>query len=878
MNKRISLLFLAWISSLFLAAGLLAQNRSLEDFIEGLEKSLQTRDFESYLKNFVPELRSQEQAALGRYFDDLKMENFLLHWANKSGLSLEHPRVFLQTICENLYSALIEIWELGLTPEGTGYKVIEKQVRTSLSQLYKIKMPAERVERAESVEIQHVDIRLNFKDALLFYDNIPEVETALLILGKGRLLFSPSDENEKHQLSLMFGSRILEERLDYVFLRFSPSFFETNIKIQREEGKKQEVSEAERNKAYSLFMKHHGRYFTVRSPLTSEPLSFIPRGEEAIFQFQTARVGELVYIFSPFAEEEVTLYDRSRDRFLNLYSPSSERGKKRLVVTFGEKYDIHHYDIEVSFEPKSFYLSGRARVSLAARLGSLEAVKFRFNPALEILRIYDEDRRELFFTQDKDSRNLYVYFLESADKQVVTTIEIFYRGILEPPAQLSDTLVLSQHAESVVFIPPQFETYLFSQSAYWYPSPSDEDYFTARLKIIVPPAYNAIANGILLEEGRLNGVQRVTEIDKMGSAYQVFQTNTPVKYLTFLVGKLSLVQQSEGSLPISSYIASDVRAQKKNLLEEVRRILNFYEECFGPFPFEGLRVVQRLWMTGGGHSPASFVVINNLPRSSNGEKGLDLVFTGKSPVDLTQWKEYFLAHEIAHQWWGQALTWARYRDQWLSEGMAQFASALYLRSKYKEEAFSRILKKFATWTEKKSAFGPITLGSRLSYLDFEAYQAIIYNKSALVLNMLHDLLGPKVFFAGLKEFFEQRKFSAATTSQFRQAMEKVSGRDLDAFFSLWFDSHELPSLRVSHSVFQTEAGDFLKIAIHQEGKAFVFPLWVEWQEGRVGKVRREMIVVDLPTQEFEFRIQGAPSKIRFNPDRAVPGKMVLVKR
>jgi len=876
--KKIIQLFLAWLLVFLLFSNLSGQDQVINGFIAHLEKSLQSRDFDSYLASFTPALQERERAALRSYFDVLRMETFHLHWANKGSFTPDNPCLFLQVISENDYSALIEIWQLELAAREGGYVVVEKDVRTNLSQLYKIKIPSQVMERVDSVEIRHVDISMIFKDALLFYDNIPDLETALLVIGKGQLLFSPSDDNEKHQLNLMFQSQMLEDRLDYVFLRFSPTFFENNIKIRRKNSPREKaVSEADKNKAYSLFMKHHRRYFTVQSPLTSDALSFVPRGEEAIFQFRLHRFGELVYIYSPFAEEEVTLYDRSRDRFLNLYSPSVEKGKKRMVVTFGEKYDVRHYDIELSFEPKNSFLSARAKIHLAARLSALDAVKFRFNPALEILRIYDEEKRELFFTQDEDSRNLYVYFLEPVDKEIVTAIEVYYRGILEPPPQLSDTLSFPQHTESFVIVPPRFDTYLYSQSAYWYPNPADEDYFTARLKIIIPPGYSAVANGTQREAGQLNGVQRVTEIDKIGSSFQVFQTETSVKYLAFLVGKFSLAEQSKGSFPIFSLVSSDVRTPRKNILDEVGRILDFYERSFGPFPFETLRIVRRLWMTGGGHSPASFVILNDLPRSSDRDKGVNLVLTGKSPVDLSGWKEYFLAHEIAHQWWGQAVTWARYRDQWLSEGMAQFASILYIRWKYGEEDFSRILKKFADWTEKKSRFGPITLGSRLSYLDFEAYQTIIYNKSALVLNMLHDLMGPDLFFAGLKEFFNERRFSAATTHHFKQAMERASGRNLDSFFALWFDSHLLPEIRARYSILQREGRSYLKIIIDQAGETFVFPLWVEWQEGKSQDRRREKLIIDRAHQEFDFPLRAVPLKIRINPAKAVPGRMTLTK-
>jgi hypothetical protein len=178
-----------------------------------------------------------------------------------------------------------------------------------------------------------------------------------------------------------------------------------------------------------------------------------------------------------------------------------------------------------------------------------------------------------------------------------------------------------------------------------------------------------------------------------------------------------------------------------NPIEETRDILNFYERKFGPYPFETLCVVHRSWQEIGGHSPASFVVLNQLPRVL----GSALIMKSNSPVNLTRWSEYFLAHEIAHQWWGQGVTGDSYHDQWISEGLAQFATILYLKEKHGESAFSDILKGMSKWVEKKSEWGPIILGSRISYFDFYAYQAIIYNKSSLVLNMLKDMLSSQAF-------------------------------------------------------------------------------------------------------------------------------------
>jgi hypothetical protein len=865
-----------------LLAGLTAATafagQSVAEFIDGLQQDFAARNIDSYLGAYAPELRERERKELSRYFDELKMVSAGLNWANKAVFSPANPVVFLQAVCQNSYSALVETWQLKLEETANGWQIREKTERGNLSRLYKIQLPAGRIDRVESIEITHVDFRLTFRNALVFYDNIPDLETALLVVGDGRVVFTPSDPREKHQVSLLYKKKALEDRVDHAFLRFSNSFFRDNIKISgRVEVAAEKAGESAKRKAQAIFATYHSRYFTIQSPLSDDPLSFLPQGEEAVVQFHGRKTGELTYAFSPLAEEEITLYDNVKDRFLCLYSPYVGEGGRRLVISFFPKADIRDYDIELDFQPQNFYLSARAQIGLVSQIEGLDAVKFKFHPGLEVLRIYDSEKRELLYTKDPVGRILYIYFLEPLARNARTTIEVLYRGRLEPPAQLTDTVAGQRYEETSQPLPVRFETFLFSQSALWYPHPLTEDYFTARLKFIVPPAYSVVANGVLVEKSVLNGVQRVTEIEKVGSACFIYETKRPVKYLSFLAGKLSLTEESSSPLPLAHYSSSDVRSLRKNLLNETARIVDFYGSRFGPYPFEELSVVQRLWNTKGGHSPASFVVVNDLPRVPSGGPGIRerLIGNPDSPVDLSpQWREYFLAHEIAHQWWGQGVTWARYRDQWLSEGLAQYSSALYIQSKYGDDAWSAILKKFCRWTEKKSYWGPITLGSRLSFTDFSAYQAIVYDKTSLILNMLRDWLGDEAFFSGLKEFYRAHQFTAASTGQFRATMEKASGRDLNGFFRLWFDSHLLPEAQIDHRIEKQGSGGILKVTVSQLNEEFTYPLWIAWEEGN-GLKHREKVIIDRKTQEFEFLLSGPLRELEFNPDKAVPGRFLV---
>lgn len=868
MNRKFCIIFICLLV-VFLSTlpRLSAKEQAIEDFISQIQKFLEAKDINSYLNAFSPEIRNEEKEFIANYLDKLQMERISFYKVNRGIQTEGEPKLYFQVLYQNSYSAVVEVWQLLLDRIGGQWQIKKKDVTGYVGVLYKIKIPSERIERVESIEIEHVDIKLSFRDAILFYDNIPGLKTALLVIGKGHLYFSPSNSEEKHQLELIYKNRFLEDKLEYAFLRFSDTFFQSNVKINKGLDKKDiPVSQQETNKALSLFTKHYPRSFTIENSLNGELLSFLPQGNEAVFEFKGKKTGDLTYIYYPFAKEEVNLYNSTSKRFINLYSPQEEDGKRKFYIAFSPKFDVENYQIDLDFNPKESYLSAKAKIEVVPQVGLLDGVKFSFNPMLEILRIYDEEGRELFYTQDKLRKILYIYFINPPGKGKSYSIEIFYRGRLELPQETSDVIPGLQFSDTTISVPHKYDSYLLSQAASWYPSPSNEDSFTARLKIIIPPDYTCVSNGELVEQGKLNGMPQVVEIEKMGSSVCIFETRYPVKALSFIVGKFNKIKEDSDPLPVQVFASADVLLQSKALYEETKNILQFYQSRFGAFPYEKLSIIQRLWSTSGGHSPAAFVVLNELPRAGDSRPLVNV----ESPIDLSRWKEYFIAHEIAHQWWGQGVTWATYHDQWLSEGLAQFSAVLYLRMRHNERVFSDILKRFSQWTEKKSKWGPITLGSRLSYWDFEAYQAIVYNKASLALNMLLDLLGEETFFACLREFFNIYKYGAASTNDFMRTMEKVSGKDLKLFFKTWFDSHLLPEVKVTHSIEKKEDGYLLKFRIGQLKEVFLFPLWLEWREN--GKRTIEKVIVSERNSEFAFPIKNKPEKVKVNPDRAVPGR------
>lgn len=841
-------------------------NGAHEAMIGRIQVFLQQRDFSSYLEMFAPELRVGEQDRLDKFFGDLKMTEVSLRTAGINRSEAGLVRIFLQAFFQNAHTALIESWTLTLELRAEAWTVVRKDVTGTMTTLYKVCIPSERFERARRVEVTHQDIRIAFTNAAVFYDNIPGLETGMVIVGKGTVDFSPSDLNEQHQLELLYKRKQLRDNIDSLFIRSSSSFFASNVIVETDDALPA-VSSKERDKAAAVFSRNYSRSFTIESSFDGGLLSFLPQGDEAVLEFKARKTGEMTYVYYPFSDDEVSLFSRRKDMIVNLYRPgrADDPPLKRFFISFEEKFDIRSYALDLSYTPATSFLSAKARIEVVPKVDLLDSLKFRFNPALEILKITDAENRELFYTQDKLRSLLYVYFVSPPAEKAPAVIEVFYRGRIFPSLPTTDVIGQAGNNQPIRFR-PRYETFFFSHVGDWYPGPAGEDYFQARLTLIIPPEYSCVANGRLVSKGRWDEMKDVVEIEKTGNAIYSFESLSPIKYMSFIVGRFDWQRERAGPVPLELFVASEVLDRRSGLIDQAADILEFYAKAFGPFPYEKLGIVLRSWPAYGGHSPASFVVLNEVPWQ------VDTGFAppGDTPVDLSQWDGYFLAHEIAHQWWGQGISFKSYKGQWLSEGLSQFAAASFLRHKHGENSFASILKKFARWTEKKSFWGPIIMGSRLSYQDFEAYQSIVYNKAALALFMLQDLLGRETFDAGLRAFFEKFKFRAARTSEFIAAMEAASGQDLKEFFKGWFFSYDLPEVRTTWTETPVPEGVRLDIRVSQVKGRFVFPLWVEWS--RAGESDRRMFVVDEKTEEISLTLPRRPDKIRINPNKAVPGK------
>jgi len=229
---------------------------------------------------------------------------------------------------------------------------------------------------------------------------------------------------------------------------------------------------------------------------------------------------------------------------------------------------------------------------------------------------------------------------------------------------------------------------------------------------------------------------------------------------------------------------------------------------------------------------------------------------------------FFLAHEVAHQWWGQAVGWKNYHEQWLSEGLSQYFAALYVGHDRGPAAVRSLIADMRRTAMPILAQGPISLGYRLGHIQGEGrvFRAIVYNKSAVVLHMLRQLIGDDAFFAGIRKFYRDWRFQKAGTDDLRVAFEAGTPLKLGRFFDRWIRGATVPRVKLTSHV--AADGRSVVVRVEQIGDVFDLPLTVavQYADGATDEV---LLKVTDAVVEERIPLKGAVRRISAREDLAL---------
>lgn len=322
------------------------------------------------------------------------------------------------------------------------------------------------------------------------------------------------------------------------------------------------------------------------------------------------------------------------------------------------------------------------------------------------------------------------------------------------------------------------------------------DKATVDFKVIAPSEYSCIATGVLQEETQLPS----------GKHQFIYETKIelPTKVMVVGIADFKVKElKSKQDFPISAWA---YKQDAKNGFKDMKvavDVVNYFIETIGEYPYEKLANVQSTTQYGG------------MENAGN-------IFYDENAIKGDQSMEALIAHEIAHQWFGNSASEQDWQHIWLSEGFATYFTDLYWEHTYGTKAMADRMKvERNTVLKFGKAYHHPVVDTKYEKLK-DLLNPHSYQKGAWILHMLRNKLGDEAFFNGVRNYYEKYKLSNATTDQFKKEMEAASGEDLTQFFNQWLYNSGNPELLF----IQGELSEKDVLIIRQQGKLFHFDIEV----------------------------------------------------
>ncbi|MFB6247736.1 MAG: M1 family metallopeptidase [Salinibacter sp.] len=374
------------------------------------------------------------------------------------------------------------------------------------------------------------------------------------------------------------------------------------------------------------------------------------------------------------------------------------------------------------------------------------------------------------------------------------------------------------------------------------------DKATVEFWVTAPAEYEVVSNGALVSDST-TGPLRTTH----------WRTDVPLPPKVMIVGVADFAVDTVAvvdGVPVQSWVYPEDRGPGFKDLGQAPPILRFFEEHLGPYPYEKLANVQSTTRYGGMENAAAIFYSE------------EAVADGADDTTL-------LAHEIAHQWYGNTVTEADWPHLWLSEGFATYLTGLYLEHARGDSALTNFMRRARRRVVRFHEQRPNTPLVDTTYSDpAELLTANPYQKGAWVLHMLRHEVGTDTFWKGLRAYYTRYRNENASTSDFRAVMEEVSGQALGPFFEQW-------TRRAGHPVIEgtwrhdAEAGAcVISLRQTQSGAPFRVPVDVGLQGASSSTTT---VFMDGETTEERIDCPQAPSSVVLDPQTRLLAELSITR-
>ncbi|MDB4924374.1 M1 family metallopeptidase [Mucilaginibacter sp.] len=487
--------------------------------------------------------------------------------------------------------------------------------------------------------------------------------------------------------------------------------------------------------------------------------------------------------------------------------------------------DVQHYNFAIQLNDANNVIKGRADIAVkflkSAESFNINLVKKNAEGKGMLVSTVLQNGKAIEFKQDSDAVKIYTIATQNQQK----TYTIVYEGI---PA---DGLIISTNK----FGHRTFFGDNWPNRAHnWLPC-VDEPADKAPVDFLVtaPSHYQVIANGLKQSETTLPNKLKLT--------HWAETAQLPTKVMVIGVAEFAIDHPADvNGIPVYTYVFPENQAVGFKSYAVAAQILPFYIDKIGPYAYKKLANVQSKTIFGGMENASAIFYFEESVNS----KGI----------------EELMAHEIAHQWFGDAVSETDFHHLWLSEGFATYLTNYYLESKYGIDTIKKRLTADRTKVLKfeKVRFTPVVdTAVKTNYMPL--LNANSYEKGNWTLHMLRRQLGDDVFWRGISTYFTKYKGGNANTTDFRTVMEQVSGKNLEVFFKQWLNTAGHPDLAINWKY--DAASHTVNIQVNQTQKVlYSFPLEIA--------VDGQLHTINMTDRSAAINIPAGqnPSVIKVDPD------------
>ena len=495
-------------------------------------------------------------------------------------------------------------------------------------------------------------------------------------------------------------------------------------------------------------------------------------------------------------------------------------------------YNVHYYNLELDINIDTEIIYGNIEVHFLSEVDNLENIHLDFVSGMTVDAV---TLNGATFNHFSDLLSITLDGSYNVGESVVVGIQ--YHGHPEFSgfqAFKFGTQVVSGNDLGIPMISTLSEPY---GARSWWPCkdvPTDKA-DSVRISLTSDDAYDAVANGLLVSETQnLNGTKTTVWEHKYPiTTYLVFLSITDYTYWT------EMHHFADGdSMPLEYWMypssATDYMVERWNL---TAGMIDIFGQYFGKYPFAEEKYGMAQFQWGG--------AMEHQTCSSMGSYG-----------------ENTIAHELAHQWWGDLVTCSNFHHIWINEGFATYSEALYWGAKNGEDAYHAHMASKVN-SVNSSVFRPDTSSVDLI---FDWY--MVYQKGAWVLHMLRHVVGDETFFASLAAFRGTFENTTASTEDFQGIVEEVWGQDLEWFFDQWIYGIGIPSYRWWWSATEEDEFGNSQVSIHVDqvqGSAlptFKMPIDLRFSDG---SQEANMVIWDsLRAQDFSLTLNFVPTTLTFD--------------